>query len=272
MTQQVKELLMNKKLTLLELADELKNITRACELMNYSRQQYYNIKERYLKEGSEGLKPKDRKNWRHALQADKDTERLVLDQVLKYPSYSYVRISDTLLTEQGHCVPAGLVRGIFNRRNLRLFKERLAYLEAEHQKQGFALSEEQSELLSRLAERVEYQHIQAPHAGYLLCQDTFYVGYLKGVGKLYMQSVIDCATSLAFAKLYTAKDALPAAHILQDRVLPFYNRLNIPVQNILTDNGTEYCGLPDHPYEMILGIFEIKHRTTRVKAPYEWIR
>ena len=267
MTQKVQHLLMDKKLTLLELAEELNNVTQACRVMNYSRQQYYNIKKRYLQEGASGLKPKARKNWHHAAQASKDTERIVLDQVLQYPAYSYVRISDTLFTEQGIQVPVGKVRGIFNRRNLRSFKERLKYLEQEYQKHGFELTDEQRELLSRINDQVECKHVYAPHAGYLLCQDTFYVGYLKGVGRLYMQSVVDCSNSVAFAKLYTGKDALPAAHILQDRVLPFYRRLGLTVQNILTDNGKEYCGLKDHPYQMLLWLFGIRHRTTKVKTP-----
>lgn len=268
MTEQVQKLLMNKKLTLIELAEELKNITRACKVMNYSRQQYYNIKEQYLKNGPEGLKPKKRDNWKHSAQADQDTENLVLTHILENPSYSYTRISDTLLTEKGYSVSEGKVRGIFNRHGLRNFKDRLKYLEKEHQKHGFKLSDEQKELLSRIPDQIDYKHLYAPHAGYLLCQDTFYVGYLKGVGKIYMQSVIDCSNSLAFAKLYTGKDALPATHILQDRVLPFYYRLNLRIHNLLTDNGTEYCGLDDHPYEMMLWLFGINHRRTRIKSPH----
>ncbi len=268
MTAQFQKLLMDKKLTLLELAGTLKNISQACEIMGYSRQQYYNIKERYAQEGAEGLRPKPRTYSRHPSCADESSEQIVLNFILSNPAYSYVRVSDSLFTEQGIQIPVGMVRGIFNRHKLRTFKNRLEYLQREHQKRGFVLNEDQLALLSRISEQTEYQHVEAPYAGYLLSQDTFSIGYLKGVGKLYMQTVVDCANSLAFGQLYTTKDGLTAAHVLQNRVLPFYRHMGVTIHHILTDNGGEYCGLDDHPYELLLSIFGISHRTTKIKSPH----
>ena len=73
------------------------------------------------------------------------------------------------------------------------------------------------------------------------------MGYLKGVGRIYQQTVVDTYASVAFAKLYTAKVPVTAADILNDRVLPFFEDHNIPVMRVLTDRGTEYCGAPDRP-------------------------
>lgn len=260
------EMLMNDKLTLLELANELNNITHACKIMNCSRQHYYNIKDQQLK-GSQELKPKSRAPINRPKQASKKIEEIILNYVLAHPEYGYPRIAGTLFTEKGIRINESTARGILKRHKLTTFNKRLKYLEQEQQKHGFTLSENQIQMLSRINERIESQHIYAPYTGYLLGQDTFYIGYLKGVGRIYMQSVIDCANSFAFAKLYTSKDALTAAHMLQSRVLPFYHHMDIPIQHILTDNGREYRGSENHPYELILNLFSIKHRYTKVSSP-----
>ncbi len=261
-----KKMLMEKKLTLLELADELNNISKACDIMGCSRQHYYNVKKEQLK-GNHALKPKSRAPKRRPKQASKELEEIILDYVLKHPEYGYPRLTGILFTERGIRINEGVVRGVLERNNLNTFDKRLKHLEREHQKQGFNLTDNQIELLSRINEKVESEHIYAPYTGYLLSQDTFYIGYLKGVGRIYMQSVIDCSNSFAFAQLYTSKDALTAAHILQNRVLPFYTKRNISIQHILTDNGKEYRGPDDHPYELLLGLFSVEHRYTKINSP-----
>jgi transposase InsO family protein len=102
----------------------------------------------------------------------------------------------------------------------------------------------------------------------LLNQDTFYWGTLKGVGKVYVQVVVDVFCSLAFAKVYTSKMPITAADLLYDRVLPFYEALGVPVGAILTDNGREFCGVKEqHPYELLLAMEDIEHRTTKIATP-----
>jgi transposase InsO family protein len=117
---------------------------------------------------------------------------------------------------------------------------------------------------------VDYRcrHIETSRPGELLNQDTFYWGTLKGVGKVYVQVVIDTFCSLAFAKVYNSKMPITACDLLWDRVLPFYEALGVPVGAVLTDNGREFCGRADrHPYELLLALDEIEHRTTKVRSP-----
>ena len=91
---------------------------------------------------------------------------------------------------------------------------------------------------------------------------------MKGVGKIYVQVVVDVFCSLAFAKVYTAKMPVTAADLLYDRVLPFYEALGVTVGAILTDNGREFCGIAEkHPYELLLAMENIEHRTTKVRSP-----
>ncbi len=91
--------------------------------------------------------------------------------------------------------------------------------------------------------------------GYCGAQDTFYVGTLKGVGRIYQQSFIDTYSKVAFAKLYDRKTPITAAELLNDRVLPFFDGYGIPLSRVLTDRGTEYCGSPErHEYELYLAV------------------
>ena len=110
--------------------------------------------------------------------------------------------------------------------------------------------------------------IETEHPGYLVSQDTFYVGYLKGVGRIYQQTVIDTYSSVGFGKLYTAKIPVTAADTLNDRALPFFEEHDITALRVLTDRGTEFCGSPDkHPYELYLQFHDIEHTKTKVRSP-----
>lgn len=110
--------------------------------------------------------------------------------------------------------------------------------------------------------------IETAHPGYLGAQDTFYVGTMKGVGRIYQQTWIDTYSKVAFAKLYTTKTPITAADMLNDRVLPFFAEQDVSVLRILTDRGTEYCGkLEQHDYELYLAMVDIEHTKTKAASP-----
>ncbi len=110
--------------------------------------------------------------------------------------------------------------------------------------------------------------IDTAHPGYLGSQDTFYVGTLKGVGRVYQQTFVDTYSKVAQAKLYTTKTPITAADLLNDRVLPFYESHELPILRILTDRGTEYCGNPErHDYQLYLALNDIDHTKTKAKSP-----
>lgn len=132
----------------------------------------------------------------------------------------------------------------------------------------FVLSEQQIKLLERHSTDFRCRHVESSRPGELLNQDTFYWGTLKGVGKVYVQVVVDVFCSLAFAKVYNSKMPITACDLLYDRVLPFYEELGVPVGAILTDNGREFCGRPEHhPYELLTAMEGIEHRNTKIRSP-----
>ena len=112
------------------------------------------------------------------------------------------------------------------------------------------------------------RHIKTEYTGELVAMDTFMVGTLKGVDRVYLQTVIDCHSRYAWGRLYTNKLPVTAVHVLNNDVLPFFDEKKIKVKAVLTDNGREYCGRPDrHPFELFLQLEEIEHRRTKVRRP-----
>lgn len=109
------------------------------------------------------------------------------------------------------------------------------------------------------------QFIQVGATGELVAVDTFFAGTLKGVGKVYIQTVLDCFGRFVWARLHTSKMPVTAVQILNNHALPSFEEHAVKVRTILSDNGREYCGRPDrHPYELFLQLEEIEHRTTKV--------
>jgi hypothetical protein len=187
----------------------------------------------------------------------------------EYPAYGQLRASNEL-RKTGILVSSGGIRSIWLRHGLETFKKRLAVLEEKAAKEGIVYTEAQLAALetAKRQKETDPDEIETEHPGYLIGQDTFYVGYLKGVGRIYQQTVIDTYSSVGFAKVYTAKVPVTAADILNDRVLPFFEDQNIPVLRVLTDRGTEFCGSPDkHPYQLYLQLNDIEHTKTKVKSP-----
>ncbi len=192
----------------------------------------------------------------------------MLDYCLNRPTHGAQRVSNELRLAGVEVSPSG-VRGVWLRHDLETRYKRLMRLERESRENTtFILSEDHIRLLERHSPDFRYRHVESNAPGELLNQDTFYWGTLKGVGKVYVQVVVDTFCSLAFAKCYSSKMPITACDLLYERVLPFYDALGIPVKAVLTDNGREFCGKPEsHPYELLLAIEDIEHRNTKVRSP-----
>ena len=268
MTTAQKEKVARRKLSLLELAQELGNVSRACKLMGYSRQQFYEIRRNYQTFGADGLidrlpGPKGP----HPNRVSDEVEKAILEHCLKHPTRGAQRVADELLLE-GIQVSSGGVRGVWSRTGLTTKIDRLLRLEETSRKQRLKLTEEQIHALERFDPEFRERHIDVHFPGDLVAVDTFFVGTLKGVGKVYLQAVLDCYSRHAWGRLYTSKLPLTAVQVLNNDVLPFFDHHGIRVKTVLSDNGREFCGRPDqHPYELFLQLEDIEHRTTRVKRP-----
>ena len=254
------------KLNILELGETLGNISEACRRLNISRQHHYDIKSAVEEEGLEGLLEKSRKVPRIGNRVVPEIEQKVLDYSLEFPTQGQVRVSNEL-KRQGFQVSCGGVRSIWLRHKLQIASLRLKRLEKWSAENEGILTESQVQALESAKEEKEaHGEIETPHPGFLLGQDTYYVGYIKDVGKIYQQTAIDTHSNVGFAKVYPDKTALTAADFLNDKVLPFFDSENMALLRILTDRGTEYCGrIETHPYQLFLHLNEVEHSRTKVR-------
>ena len=256
------------KLGLLNLAEELGNVSKACKIMGLSRDTFYRYKDAVDAGGVEALFDKTRRKPNFKNRVDEAIEDAVVAYAIEQPAHGQVRVSNELRKRGTFVSPSG-VRSIWIRHDLHNFKLRLRALEAQVAETGAVLTEAQVVALERKREDdVASGEIETAHPGYLGSQDTFYVGTLKGVGRIYQQTFVDTYSKVASAKLYTTKTPITAADLLNDKVLPLFEEHGLPMLRILTDRGTEYCGRPEqHDYQLYLAVNDIEHTKTKARSP-----
>ncbi len=256
------------KAGLLNLAEELGNISRACKVMGVSRDTFYRYQELVETGGIDSLIDKTRRKANVKNRVDEATEQAVITSAIEQPAFGQHRTSNEL-RKKGVFVSGSGVRSIWVRHNLENFKKRLKALEEKVANEGIILNDAQVAALEKKKHDDEAcGEIETAHPGYLGSQDTFYVGNLKGVGRIYQQTFVDTYSKIAFAKLYTTKTPITAADALNDKVLPFFEQHDLPMLRILTDRGTEYCGRVDHhDFQLYLAINDIEHTKTKAMSP-----
>lgn len=256
------------KVGLLNLADELGNISRACKMMGVSRDTFYRYKEAVDEGGVDSLLDQNRRVPNVKNRVNPVVESAVLQYAIDEPAHGQVRVSNELRKKGVFVSPSG-VRSVWLRHDLANFKQRLKALEAKVAEEGLILTESQVQALERKKHDDEAcGEIETAHPGYLGSQDTFYVGTFKGVGRVYQQTYVDTYSRVAHCKLYTTKTPITAADLLNDRVLPFYASESLPVLRILTDRGTEYCGKAEsHDFQLYIAVNDIEHTKTKARHP-----
>ena len=262
------EKIIKHKVGLLNLAEELNNISQACKMMGVSRDTFYRYQEAVETGGVKALFDANRRKPNLKNRVDIEIENKVADYAIEYPAHGQTRASNELRKEGTFVSPSG-VRSIWLRHDLHNFKLRLKALEQKMAQEGFVLTEAQVQALEmKKDDDLAHGEIETHHPGYLGSQDTFYVGTLKGVGRVYQQTFVDTYSKNAFAKLYTTKTPITSAELLNDKVLPFYEQHELPMLRILTDRGTEYCGKAEqHDYQLFLAINDIDHTKTKARSP-----
>ena len=256
------------KVGLLNLATELGNVSRACKVMGFSRDTFYRYQTAMAEGGVEALLDANRKKPNIRNRIERSIELAVTAYALEQPAFGQVRVSNEL-RKRGVFVSASGVRCVWLRHDLESFKKRLSALEKHIAETGEVLTEAQVTALERKQDDdAAHGEIETAHPGYLGSQDTFYVGTLKGVGRVYQQTFVDTYSKWAAAKLYTTKTPITSADLLNDRVLPFFTEHGMGVIRILTDRGTEFCGKAEtHDYQLYLALNDIEHSKTKVMHP-----
>lgn len=256
------------KIGLLNLATELGNVSKACKMMGLSRDTFYRYQNAVAEGGVEALFEVSRKKPNPKNRVEEATETAVIAYATEQPAHGQARTSNELRQRGIFVSPSG-VRSIWLRHDLASFKQRLLALEKLMAETAIVLTDAQIAALEKKQEDdLAHGEIETAHPGYLGSQDTFYVGTIKGVGRIYQQTFVDTYSKVAMAKLYTTKMPITGADLLNDRVLPFFAEQGMGILRILTDRGTEYCGKQEtHDYQLYLALNDIEHTKTKARHP-----
>ncbi|RMG39267.1 MAG: IS481 family transposase [Methanobacteriota archaeon] len=258
--------LAHKRLTVLQLAQSLGNVTEACRRSGMDRTSFYTWQKRFQEQGLEGLKDLPPIHKTHPQTTPQETVDRLIALSEEHPGWGCIKLSDYLKLE-GISVSSPTVQKILIRHQMASRYDRLLRLEERHLKEGLVLSEEQIRLIEKMNPAFRERHVESSSPGELLCQDTKQIGTISGIGRIYLHSVVDTYGSYGFGCIHTNKIPEAAVAVLHNDVLPQYQAWGIPVQAILTDHGREFCGTDAHPYELYLRLNDIEHRTTQVRHP-----
>lgn len=225
-------------------AQELGSVTEACRQLGVSRTLFYRWRRRYLRDGADGLRPRPPHRARPGQQAPASVEEAVLAYARLWPTHGPARIASQLTQPGGpiRTLSASGAYAVLKRHGLSSRWERLARTEV-HAAATAGLLTERTYAALREARGEFPRHVEASQPGELVCLDTFYVGNLKGIGKVWQFTACDAACSYATAWLATKLDSGNAWHFLRRYVMPLYRRAGHSLRAVLTDGGSEWRDL-----------------------------
>ena len=244
----------------IKLFENGRSISEVCQILGRSRTWFYKWRNNFRCEGEDGFLTRKRKLNPHNKTSVK-IEEVVISAMDQFPTYGPQRIA-YILRRQGVTIGRTAVHGVMKRNRLNRRKDRLEWVRI---RSGEIVTRSE---LETAREKAKSRHILADHPGDLVGIDTFYVGCLKGVGRIYQMTGCDTATSFGWAKLYTDKSVFAAIDFVEHVRAASYG---VPVKAVLTDNGKEFtthwkgrC----HDFEFFLKMNAIDHRYTKVRHPW----
>lgn len=255
----------SRRLRVIHRARELGNVSAACREHGVSRSLFYRWKQRFERYGPEGLHPRrTRARPGRPVALPQSLQRQVIAAALAQPSWGPQRLTVQLAREGLEISPSTVYR-LLRRVGLRTRRERLGLIEQHSAEQAGLLTERTRRQLER-ARRRRSPHVEASTPGELVCLDCFYIGKLKGVGKVWQLTACDAATSYGIARVVVLAQptAASTARFLRQVLVPLYRRAGWPIQRVLTDRGSEFKGA------FAEACHELGIRHTRTQPRHAW--
>ncbi len=254
----------NRRLSISELTQLLDNASATYQRQNINRTQLIELKKRYQCLGFESFKDLPVIRRSHPRKTPKAVAEKIISLSLEHPGWGCVRLADELksfnINISSPTIQKILIKNEMGNKNERLFK-----LEEKVLNEQFNLSKEQIVLMEKVNPCFRERAHESSRPGETLVQDALMIGILKNVGKVYLQSIVDTYSSYAFGFLHIGKSPDCAVAILHNDVIPFYKKLGVRIQTIITNNGREYCGTENHHFELYLILNELRHQRIKLR-------
>lgn len=251
-----KDVIEKNRKSLLVYAQRCRNVTKACETFGVSRSAFYKVKKQLEKYGHVKVRKNSKPRMPNKVRLS--TIKILLKLIQEEPAWGCQRYARAL-KEVGIKVHYTTVQNKLWKLGLSHMWKRYAYVERINKKEGIL-----TEKVLREMQEKKKQHIQADWPGDLVGLDTYYVGNIKGIGKIYQQTGIDCYSRYGFAKVYTHSRSQEVVNFIEEELQPVFWRDGVTLDNILTDNGSEY---KNREVKICLLDYNIGHRFTRVSRP-----
>jgi len=174
----------------LELARDLGNVAEACRQRGMDRTSFYEWKRRFQTEGFGGLEDLPPIHNSHPQTTPPEVIEKIKDLTLAHPAWGCNR-HEAMLALEGVRLSAITIQKILNEHGLGTKIDRWPALETRNAETAIEITPEQAAFLEKLNPCFRERHVESSAPGELLSADTFFVGSLKGVGKVYLHAVAD---------------------------------------------------------------------------------
>ncbi|MFB6344141.1 MAG: DDE-type integrase/transposase/recombinase, partial [bacterium] len=237
-------------------------VTALCDHYDMSRRWFYNWKPRWEQLGPDGMASRrdGPVEMPHAL--DEEVLGQIIDYVKQNPSHGCDRIADNLEAD----VSARTIQRYLNALDLGTRKQRQTFHRCQN---GAILTEKELSKWASDRRKSKDRHVAVSFPGELVGVDLFYIGTIKGIGRIYQFTAVDCYSSFGFAGIYTAKTAENAVDFIKTHVAPYFG--DRPLLRVLSDNGKEFTTHWEngsHTFTDALNEMGIRQTTTKVKHPW----
>lgn len=240
------------KMGLLELARKLNNVTRACEMLGYSRDSYYRFKALYERGGREALSNLSRQKPVTKNRVSPEVEEEAVASAFAHPAWGQERTAKALRA-RGVQVSSSGVRSIWQRYDLETMAKRGAAIRLRAEREGLPLSREQMVALRRVNSRhASFRRHEAARPGAVLYQTCLPVIENSGLGGLHQHVVVDGYSRYAFLELERGGARTSPAAFLATHVLPWLEDHGLRAATLRTDRRAPFAGHEGAGYRQLL--------------------